>query len=171
MQSDYFAIAEALSNYAARACVKLRRQGSVARHISVSLQTNRFKTELPQYYNQLSVQLINPSDDIRRITQCAKYLLKKIFRHGYAYKKVTILLDDLSPRELQQGELFNPMADATRMKSQRLMQAIDSINQRYGRDKVKLAAEGIKQAWAMRRQLMSPCYTTRWHQLPIVRLK
>ncbi|MCL4722911.1 MAG: DUF4113 domain-containing protein [Rhodocyclaceae bacterium] len=34
---------------------------------------------------------------------------------------------------------------------------------------MRLAAEGVDPAWRMRRGMMSPCYTTRWAELPVVR--
>jgi DNA polymerase V len=61
----------------------------------------------------------------------------------------------------------------THDKSARLMQTIDSINQKMGRATIKLASEGvqkhkqaqIKQPWRMKQEMMSPRYTTDWGEL------
>ena len=50
-----------------------------------------------------------------------------------------------------------------------LMKAYDGINQRYGRGTLFLAAEGIKQKWSMKRALLSPQYTTKWSNIPIIK--
>ncbi len=34
---------------------------------------------------------------------------------------------------------------------------------------MRLAAEGYAKPWAMRAELKSPAYTTRWSELPIVK--
>ncbi len=50
---------------------------------------------------------------------------------------------------------------------QALMSVIDAINQ-LGQAKVFFAAKGINQHWAMKRQLLSPAYTTKWAEIPKV---
>ena len=51
----------------------------------------------------------------------------------------------------------------------RLNSAMDMINRRFGKDTVFSLAEGIGRAWSMRRDLLTPCYTTRWNELPVVK--
>jgi DNA polymerase V len=45
------------------------------------------------------------------------------------------------------------------------MKTIDLINKKWGRDSLKLAAEGTKQAWKMQRARLSQRYTTNWNEL------
>lgn len=52
-------------------------------------------------------------------------------------------------------------------QQQTLMAVIDAINQ-TGHGKVFFAAKGISQHWAMKRQLLSPAYTTQWTEIPKV---
>ena len=49
------------------------------------------------------------------------------------------------------------------------MQALDGINARWGRDTLRLAAEGTAQTWQMKRTYLSPHYTTDWKGLPVAR--
>lgn len=58
---------------------------------------------------------------------------------------------------------YQPQAD-----SKKLMQVIDQLNN-SGRGTVWFAGQGIKQDWAMKREMLSPSYTTRYADLPIVR--
>jgi DNA polymerase V len=51
----------------------------------------------------------------------------------------------------------------------RLMRTVDKINRVHGKHTVTFAAEGINKRWSMKRDLMSPAYTTRWSEIPIVR--
>ena len=45
------------------------------------------------------------------------------------------------------------------------MNTIDNINSRYGSSTLKIASEGIEKIWKMKRENISPCYTTRFDDL------
>ncbi len=83
------------------------------------------------------------------------------------YHKAGIMLLDLIPLRGQQPSLFTA-AGAENGRPQALMRALDEINARYGRRTVQFAAEGITRFWQMRRDRLSPRYTTRWDELPAV---
>lgn len=55
------------------------------------------------------------------------------------------------------------------VRNEKVMSVLDSINRRYGRGTLRLAAEGVEQGWRMRRGNLSPRYTTEWTELPSVR--
>ena len=99
-------VEEALSNYAITAVQRMRDQGTDAQGIQVFLGTNTFKENAPQYHNSISSSLPEPTDDRFTIVSTALRLLKQIFRSGYSYKKTGLLLLDLVPRHMRQGELF-----------------------------------------------------------------
>ncbi len=107
MQTEQEAIAQALSAYCSRAAEKLRRQNSVVGYIRVFLYSNQFRQDLPQYSNSIGFKLINNTDDTRKIMKCARYCLNKIFKKGYQYKKVGVVLDDLTSKNCQQLDLFS----------------------------------------------------------------
>jgi len=48
------------------------------------------------------------------------------------------------------------------------MATLDRINETFGRGTVRLGAEGLQQAWAMKQDRRSPRYTTRWDEVPVV---
>lgn len=77
------------------------------------------------------------------------------------------MLMDLGPQaSMRQNDLFATPADSE--KSTKLMATMDALNARFGRGSTRLAAEGVEQDQKMKRGRMSPCYTTRWEDLPIV---
>lgn len=170
MQTAYFPIAQAVSSHCARACEKLRHQDLVARHLSVFVQTNRFRLDLPQYQQSIGFRLVNPTDDLRYLTRVAKFCLRKIFRSGFHYQKVGIHLGDLIAKNFIQMDLFNQPTEDQRVHTEQLMSVLDAVNKKYGRHTLRLAAEGHVKPWAMRAQLRSPCYTTQWSELPVVRV-
>ena len=95
-----------MSNYAVKACGKVRGEASLATGIQVFLATNRFREDLPQYANSGTLAFDEPTDDPIRVVVNAKILLRSIYREGFAYKKAGIILLDLVSNKWRQGLLF-----------------------------------------------------------------
>ncbi|MCL9685725.1 Y-family DNA polymerase [Legionella maioricensis] len=170
MQTQYSSVAQSLSSHCARAVEKLRQQHLVAQRMYVFVHTNRFREDLAQHFQSIEVGFINPTDDLRIITKFAKKCLRRIFRPGYHYKKAGVCLEDLIPKDPRQLDMFHQPSDESLEKTEQLMFIFDKINQKFGRSTIRLAAEGYSKPWAMRAELKSPAYTTRWADLPIVTL-
>jgi DNA polymerase V len=151
---------EAVALYMSRAAEKLRRQGSMAGMVQVYIRTNPFKENAPQYQRGVNVPLTEATDDTLRLIRAAHWGLKRLYRSGYAYQKAGVVLLDLRPRSHAQMDLFSTLPNR-----HALMQVMDRINASFGRGTLRTAAEGIRPAWRMKRERMSPAYTTRWDQL------
>ena len=158
-------ISEAVAWHVHTAAEKLRAQRSVAGAIYVFIQTNRFRDSDPQYNGGMVVPLADVSDDTRVLTTAALHGLRRIFRDGYAYKKCGVMLMELQDKHIRQETLFDdPQA---RVRSARVMVALDAVNRVWGRGTLRTAASGITQRWAMRSENRSPRYTTHWRELPV----
>lgn len=59
-------------------------------------------------------------------------------------------------------------AGAWTISNANLMQALDKLNQRYGRDTVKVSTQGAFKDWQMRQEHKSSNYTTCWQDIPTV---
>jgi len=164
MVTDLPPLKEALSTFVANACAKLRAQDSHASIIQVFLQTNRFREELPQYMPSIAVPLTYPTNDSLEVNRWAAYLCERIFKPGYQYKKAGVMLSEITPATQRQGDLL----DAGPASNDRLMQALDTLNQRYGRGTVKVSTQGAYQDWQMLQERKSPNYTTCWEEVPSV---
>ncbi|MFT4578625.1 MAG: DNA polymerase V [Nitrospinales bacterium] len=158
-------IEEALSNYAARACEKLRKQNSRAQAVHVFVQTNGFKETDRQYNNAITHTLTTPTSDTRIIIEAAKLCLSRIYQHGYRYKKTGIMLLDLIPASLEQKQLF---VDFDHRPGDHLMKIVDRVNKEQGSDTLFFGAQGVTREWKMRCGSRSPRYTTQWNELLIV---
>ena len=155
---------DALSTFVANACAKLRAQDSHASVIQVFLQTNRFRKDLPQYMPSLAVPLPFPTNDSLEVNRWAAYLCERMFKPGYQYKKAGIMLSEISPLTQQQRDLLEEGMPG----NGRLMQALDALNQRFGRGTVKVSTQGAYKDWQMRQERKSPNYTTDWDEVPTV---
>ena len=155
-------IEEALANYAVRACEKLREQNSRAQAVHVFIQTNGFRETDRQYNNGLTWTLTTPTSDTRLIIKAAKVCLSKIYKEGYRYKKVGIMLTHLTPTSLEQKQLF---IDFNHHASDYLMNIMDKVNKDHGPDTLFLGTQGLTREWKMRCVLRSQRYTTQWDEL------
>ena len=87
-------------------------------------------------------------------------------------------LSDLRPAGQEQGELDLFASDEVSQKPpngrDRLMVAMDALNNRYGRDSIRLGSTAVGSngadvaVWATRQERRSPRYTTRWDEMPVV---
>jgi len=159
---------ESIATYVAYAAEKLRQQHSAASILHVFLLTNRFKTEEPQYGNSATTILPVPSSYTPDLIRSAQELLEKIYKPGYRYKKTGVFLTEIVPQDRIQTNLLVP--DYPHEKNRTLMKMVDHINARWGPDTVRFAAEGMEKEWHMRRNLLSPRFTTQWSEIPIVKI-
>ena len=157
---------EAISQYTARASEKLRQEKQQAKVITVFVQTSPFNSSQEAYSNSVTGELILPSDDTRDLNELAMQLLKRIWRDGYSYNKGGVMLSDFYDQNTYQPGLFDDVTK--RPNSTKLMAVLDEINQ-SGLGRVFLARQGMHSAWSMKRDHLSPAYTTRWPDLPTVR--
>ena len=158
---------EALLTYLARVAERLRKQNSAARVMTVFLHTNRFRKSAngelaKQYYNSQTLQLPHPTSSTQELAHYAAAALDSIFRFGYAYQKVGIILSDFVPDNFQQPGLFTEVSNE---RLATLSRAMDQINARHGRDRVRVAGQAFSPTWHMKQQWLSPCYTTRWKDI------
>lgn len=162
--TELASLQEAITLYATRACEKLRKQQHWVQTIHVFAHTSPF---LPNYYsNSLVVKLPYPTDDPRLVSAYAKRGIELIYRESALFLKCGIGLIELLDKHHQQKDLFSP---GQSNRSNILSSTLDTINQKYGRSTVFLAAQGIRKPWKMRQEFLSPRYTTRWQDLPLVR--
>ncbi|MDP2153886.1 MAG: Y-family DNA polymerase [Methylotenera sp.] len=159
-------ISEAVTAYMCRAAEKLRGQKSAAGSVHVFLRTSEFKPDQPYYSNAVTIPLPTPTDDSRRLLIVALWALKKIYRPGFNYAKAGIMLGEIVPLEGVQTDLFSQVQSDP--KSDKLMAAMDAINKKWGRSAIKVASEGFAKPWAMRQANKSPCWTTKWEELPVI---
>lgn len=157
--SDYEQVRQAICAYAARGAEKLRGEHQYCRYISAFLKTSPFAINETYYGNSASVKLLTPTQDSRDIINAASKCLDVIWREGRRYQKAGIMLGDFSSRGIAQLNLFDE--SAPRADSERLMALLDTLNAKEGKGTLYFVGQGIQQPWQMKREMLSPRYTTR----------
>lgn len=93
--------------------------------------------------------------------------LDGLWVNGYRYAKAGVMLADFYDPSVYQPSLFDePIVQ--RESDLKLMQLIDNLNSKHAKT-IWFASQGTKQEWSMKRELLSPAYTTNWHELPIAK--
>lgn len=165
---DMVELGQALTEYVAEACGKLRQDGSLTGAIEVFIETSRFLPDNERYMNTLRIPLPSPTDDTLKLTSVALWGLKKLFKPGYRYQKAGVMLDNLIPHDGAQADLFSWQVPAAKASS--LMTVLDRLNSRYGKGTVRPASQGYNPRWKMRREMKSNNFTTQWAELPTVEI-
>lgn len=131
-----------LSNYATAATRRLREQGSLCGAVTVFLATNRHRADLAQYDAEDTVKLTTATDDTRVVMQAVSALLERIYQPHYQYKQAGVILSQLQSNSGMQLDLFATEQAEDRTRQKRLMQTIDSINERFGKNQIHFAVQG-----------------------------
>ncbi|ECD4126814.1 translesion error-prone DNA polymerase V subunit UmuC [Salmonella enterica subsp. enterica serovar Galiema] len=165
--TTYEAMRQAVCQHAERAAEKLRGERQFCRHIAVFVKTSPFAVTEPYYGNLASEKLLIPTQDTRDIIAAVVRALDRIWGDGHRYAKAGCMLNDFTPTGVSQLNLFDEVQP--RERSEQLMQVMDGINH-SGKGKIWFAGRGISPEWRMKRELLSPAYTTRWADIPAAKL-
>ena len=157
---------EAVANFTSTAAERLRREGSAAGSIMVFVKARGCSPG--RYVGALQCTLPVASDSTIELLQYARRALKGVFCQGEAYKKAGVILGHIVPRDHVQLSLFDTV---DREKHHRLMQVMDSVNKQVGSRVLRLGAEGGHRAWQAQRNHLSPCYTTSFSDILVVKAK
>jgi len=155
---------EAVAFYITRASIRLREQKCLCGGLIVFIATNRFK-DTPQYGNSAFQKIDIPTSYTPTLIRYGHELLKKIYKKGYEYKKAGIVMIELIYEKNRQLMLFEDVK--TFGRENQLNNAIDRIN--GNKNIIHTGGFSKKNSWMMKREYKSPCYTTRWEELPVVK--
>ncbi|HAT1650012.1 TPA: Y-family DNA polymerase [Klebsiella oxytoca] len=165
--TEYHEMRQAICSYASRAAEKLRGEHQYCRFISAFVKTSPFALNEPYYGNSASVKLLTPTQDSRDIIEAATKCLDAIWKDGQRYQKAGVMLGDFYSQGVAQLNLFDD--NAPRQNSEKLMEVLDHLNAKDGRGTLYFAGQGIQTAWQMKREMLSPRYTTRYADLLVVK--
>jgi DNA polymerase V len=157
-------LVQALSTYAAMCGAKLRKQGSCAGVITIFILTNPFKDQYRFNYKGIrTIRLETPTNDSLEIVSSAIAALRSIYRSDCIYKKAGVIVSGIMPQSQVQLNFFDDIGKIE--KRYNLMRAMDTVNDSYGRMKVRFAVNGFERKWKLKQERLSPRYTTQMKEL------
>ncbi|MGX9359637.1 translesion error-prone DNA polymerase V subunit UmuC [Pantoea ananatis] len=164
--TEYMDMRQAVCAFAERAAEKLRKERQYCKQIAVFVRTSPHAEGEVFYGNQANGKLLTPSNDTRDIIRVAMDALDQIWLDGHRYMKAGVMLGDFFSQGVSQLNLFDECRPQP--NSEALMRVVDGLNQ-SGKASLFFAGQGIEKSWAMKREMLSPAYTTKFSDLPIVK--
>ena len=177
---DFFnEIESALIVYVQKACSKMRSQKLFCKTITIFLKTSKYQSKI--YANSQTFNFIEATNDTRVIWKKSKKLLSVIYKKNFFYNKVGVILSNLcSNKRIQQSLISNiERSNLDESNEIKVMNLIDKINKKFGYGKLRLSSDTVgsfynknkKQInWFMKSNYRSPCYTTKWCDIPKVKV-
>lgn len=132
---------------------RLRKQNTCCKMITVFVQTNRFRKDLPEYKKAITQILPNPTNSSILIGRVVNELFEAIYKEGFHYKRAGVIVNDFVPENERLISLFEK---DTQNQHLPVMRAMDALNKKYGKDKVRLGSMSGKNTFG--RANLSPEY-------------
>ena len=146
----------ALANFCAQVAEKLRKERSSARSIGIFFSTDRFNPNTP-FIQRTAVHSFDVATaDPREFSAATRSLLSTIYTDGLPAKRAGVWVDGIEHAAVQRG-LFD---NVDRDRQQRLLQAMDSVTHKMGRDSLRLASQENMENFVSSK-LRSPSYSTK----------
>lgn len=164
---DLRELTEQVAKFAALTAEKLREQNSLCRQLTIFATTNRFRSDQMQQYGNILIPFTEPTNSSLHIVRAAREAVRDIFVRGIGYKRAGVIASQITATE---GAMHSMFDSAKQEQHRRLMQAVDSINRSSGDNTVVVASQGLN-AIKANSEHRSPRYTTRWEDIPVVKIK
>lgn len=153
------ALKTALINHVTTVANKLRAQRSLTHLLYIFAASGAHENK---YYKKSFVyKFPSPTNDTCVMANAVSEVFNKIYQPGIRFYKCGVGAVELISEQFQQNDLFNKSPD-----NPKLMQCLDTINNRYGKGMLSLASSKLNDRWHMNRDFLSPQYTTRWRDIP-----
>jgi DNA polymerase V len=162
MLTDPEIIREAVSTFASTCSEKLRKKNLSATIIHVFIESNPFRPDLPQHNQITAFTFPEPVNYAPTLIKQAVKMLNTIYKPGICYKKAGVMVSGIEPSNPMQQNLFTPVLSK---ENNALMNCMDTVNEKYGRNTIRIASQGFERKWWLRQEKLSPGFTTRWNEI------
>lgn len=165
--SQAHVIEAALASFATQAAYRLRGGNQLTKRVSLFLTTSRHKPNYRQWSSEVIFRM--PTADTGQLITAVTGAFSKIYDKNASYHRAGVWLSDFVPDNQLQTDLLGEVDPVAHTARTSRSQAIDKLNDRFGKNTIRYAAEDLAQAWQPKRLLRSPRYTTNWDELPKLR--
>jgi DNA polymerase V len=156
---------DAIAYHAAAVAADLRTQRAAAQALTVLLRPSRH-SDWALHGRSREVVLTQPTNDTRVIVREAVRAAAAVYEPRVPYKKVGVIAGLIQPAAARQDDLFSaPLESAA---DEKLMQALDTLTERFGREAIAVGRLPRSPHGQPARAHVSPAYTTRWTDIPLV---
>lgn len=146
----------ALADFCAQVAEKLRKENACARTVGIFFATDRFNPNVPFIQRTAIHSFDVATADPREFSAATRHLLEGIYTDGIPTKRAGVWVDGIEHAAIQRG-LFDRV---DRERQKRLLQTIDSVKLKMGRDSLRLASQEHVES-IVSSELRSPSYSTK----------
>jgi DNA polymerase V len=157
---------DAVAYHLRHATSELRAMGHVTASVTVSIWPSHHGDFVLRGGSR-QLLLSAPTADTTVLLKAVMPLVEELFESEVPYKKAGVLLGQFTKADMVQTSLFEMSTPAP--KSTELMQTLDVLNAKFGRDMVRVGRHTASETWSSGHAELSPAYTTNWTMLPIVK--
>jgi DNA polymerase V len=97
----------------------------------------------------------------QRMAAAVSHVIDQIYLPNIPFYRCGVGAIALESEKYQQQDLFSESND-----NPHLMHVFDQINKRYGNGILRIASEDNADIWQMKRNFLSPSYTSKWRDIP-----
>ncbi|RPH19888.1 MAG: Y-family DNA polymerase [Alteromonadaceae bacterium TMED7] len=156
---DCHSLKAALSSHASIVAKNARRQHSLIKRLVIFASSSPHDDS---YYKQSVIyEFPVATDNTLEIVGAISYVFDQIYSTGILFYRCGVGAIALENSAFHQHDMFN-----VSVNNQPLMQCYDHLNNRYGSGTIEVAAAERNEKWAMRRDFLSPSYTSKWSDIP-----
>jgi DNA polymerase V len=156
---NYGHLESALTTHSSIVARKLRRQNSLTKRIVIFAASSPHEDHY--YKKSFLYDFPVATSDTCVLARAVSTLLPALFKPGVRFYRCGVGAIELETAQFKQSDMFNVSEDKPK-----LMACFDKINHRFGQGTLKLASEKSTVSWQMKRQFLSPHFTSCWQHLP-----
>jgi DNA polymerase V len=157
---------EVMAIYAQQAAIRLAKDQQQTRLMTCFAGTSHFNERFSSFPSA-TVKLPAPTADPVVLTRAATSALERWIVDGVPYARAGVMLTELSPAgAAPQLPMF-----ATAHEEKKIGPLLGDIMEKFGTGSIGLGRAGMVEApdWGMKREALSPRYTTEWEELLVVK--
>jgi DNA polymerase V len=166
--NESYVIESAIATLTAQAMFRVRSEALAVRRAGFMLETNRHKPGYRRWYRE--IKFLSPVQDTGQVIAALYAAFSDLYNRQQRYHRLNMYLYEFTPAHELQTDVFNHINLAAHARTTNRMQAIDTINNRFGRGHIHYAAEDLSRSWRPRRRLQSPHYVSNWDELPTAKI-
>ena len=157
----YHDLRKSLTSHAVIVCNKAKQQNSLIRKLYIFATSSPFD----ERYIQKGIVYDFPlaTDSVMALSSAIEQVLSVLYVEGVQYYKTGCGAVELESNDFHQPDLFVPKDNPI------IMDCYSKINARFGKGSLKIATESREEKFSMRREFLSPRYTTRWSDIPVIK--
>lgn len=157
--TDGHALKAALSSHASIVAKKVRRQHSLIKRLVIFASSSPHDDNY--YKKSIIYEFPVATDNTLNIVAAISFVFDNIYMAGVLFYRCGVGAVEIENSQFQQQDMFN-----VTVNNPQLMKCYDNLNHRYGSGTIEVAAAEKNDKWAMRRNFLSPSYTSKWSEIP-----